>query len=713
MVRATIFSLLVTVTAAVSLIGQTKEDCLACHSDTSIAMERKGKNVSLFVNDRTLLHSTHGKLVCVACHTGFDAGNVPHKEKITAVQCLNCHQNVEGKHLFHKTVVMKGDADPSRMCKNCHGTHGVESPKIHGTKFSAANIMESCGACHPQEKNRFMSSAHGKAIAAGNPIAPTCVQCHSQNITFGKVSTDTAQVKLAQMQVCLSCHASGKQTNLTGPTPAFVLSFEKSVHGMALKRGNGKAANCVNCHGGHEMRKGSDPDSRVNKKNIPATCAQCHPDIAKQYGGSIHGTAFVSGNLDAPVCTNCHGEHKILAPKDPNSSVSKLHVSAQVCAPCHNSVRLNEKFGLPSGRGESFDDSYHGLAMKAGKSEVANCASCHGVHDIRRSSDPASRVNPANLAVTCGKCHPGANANFTKGAVHVNPSSKENDLLYFITSMYIMLIAVTIGGMVIHNIFDFYRKSKRKLRIRRGEIEVEDIGHALYLRMTLAERLQHAALLTSFITLVFTGFMLKFPEAWWVQPIRSLSPAVFEVRGILHRIAAVVLVMASLFHIYYVSFVPRGRQLIKDLFPRPKDLFDAIGVAKYNLGISKVKPELDRFSYVEKSEYWSLVWGTIVMGVTGAILWFDNTSLGLIGKLWWDVASTVHYYEAWLATLAIIVWHFYFVIFNPDVYPINLAFLKGTITEEEMHDEHPLELKRLKQAALEEQRAKEDEEEEG
>jgi hypothetical protein len=101
------------------------------------------------------------------------------------------------------------------------------------------------------------------------------------------------------------------------------------------------------------------------------------------------------------------------------------------------------------------------------------------------------------------------------------------------------------------------------------------------------------------------------------------------------------------------------------------------------------------------------------MGVTGAILWFDNTSLGLIGKLWWDVASTVHYYEAWLATLAIIVWHFYFVIFNPDVYPINLAFLKGTITEEEMHDEHPLELKRLKQAALEEQRAKEDEEEEG
>jgi hypothetical protein len=77
-------------------------------------------------------------------------------------------------------------------------------------------------------------------------------------------------------------------------------------------------------------------------------------------------------------------------------------------------------------------------------------------------------------------------------------------------------------------------------------------------------------------------------------------------------------------------------------------------------------------------------------------MWFDNTFIGLFSKLGYDIARTVHYYEAWLATLAIIVWHFYFVIFNPDVYPINLAFWKGTITEEEMADEHPLELEKLR-----------------
>jgi len=120
-------------------------------------------------------------------------------------------------------------------------------------------------------------------------------------------------------------------------------------------------------------------------------------------------------------------------------------------------------------------------------------------------------------------------------------------------------------------------------------------------------------------------------------------------------------------------------------------------VVQYNLGLTKEKPLFGRFSYVEKSEYWALVWGTAVMGVTGVILWFDNTFLGLLTKSGWDIARTVHYYEAWLATLAIVVWHFYFVIFNPDTYPINLAFWKGTLTEEEMEEEHPLELQKLQE----------------
>ena len=250
--------------------------------------------------------------------------------------------------------------------------------------------------------------------------------------------------------------------------------------------------------------------------------------------------------------------------------------------------------------------------------------------------------------------------------------------------------------MFIHNLLDFFRKSKIKKMKQRGLIREERHGHSLYLRMSVNERIQHASLAISFLTLVLTGFMLSYPNSWWVSHIRDISSGVFEARSLLHRISAVVMVTVSLYHIYYISFTTSGRQLIKDLLPRYQDIRDAVDVAKFNLGISKTKPKLDRFSYVEKAEYWALIWGTIVMTATGIIMWFDNTFMGILTKLGWDIARTVHYYEAWLAFLAIVVWHFYFVIFNPDAYPMNLAWWKGTITEEEMAEEHPLELEKIK-----------------
>ncbi|MBI3655661.1 MAG: cytochrome c3 family protein [Acidobacteria bacterium] len=706
--RASLFFLcLLTILYSPKLSAQRSDDCLVCHSDNSLTKAQiNDKPVSLFVDDKILGQSTHKILECTACHAGFKADDLPHKKNITPVQCLACHENVESKHPFHTLTAPKIGADPSGMCKNCHGTHEVQSATEPGTKFSKEKVLESCGSCHQKQKEAYLASAHGKAYSEGRS-APTCLQCHSNKITFRERDhehVDAAQVKIAQEQVCVSCHVNKSLASATAPSSSFVLAYEQSVHGMALKHGNDKAANCVDCHGSHEMKKASDPESRVNKRNVPQTCSQCHSAIAQVYGDSIHGKAFAAGNNETPVCTNCHGEHKILPPKDPNSPVSKLHVSAQVCAPCHSSLKLSEKFGLAMERVSSFNESYHGLATKAGSVEVANCASCHGFHDIRKSSDPKSSVNKANLAITCGMCHPGANENFTKGAVHVGKSiDKANGILSLISSAYLTLILVTVGAMFLHNALDFLKKAKRQLWIRRGRVYAEEVGHALYVRMTRSERWQHGTLAISFIALVFTGFMLKFPDAWWVLPLRSISPAVFELRSLLHRMAATVLMAASFYHIYYIVFVARGRQLIKDLLPRMQDVRDALAVANYNLGMTGQRPLFGRFSYIEKSEYWALIWGTLIMAATGFIMWFDNTFIGLFTKLGFDIARVVHYYEAWLATLSVIVWHFYFVIFNPDVYPMNLAWLKGTISEEEMANEHPLELRELKKKESEDE----------
>jgi cytochrome b subunit of formate dehydrogenase len=357
---------------------------------------------------------------------------------------------------------------------------------------------------------------------------------------------------------------------------------------------------------------------------------------------------------------------------------------------------LTQKYAIAGERFKTFEDSYHGLASREGSTAVANCASCHGYHNIKPSSDPTSTVNKANLAVTCGKCHRGANENFAKGPVHVIVASNGETVLYWIKTFYISLIIVLIGAMFIHNLVDFVKKSKVRVAIREGRMRPEIYGPSLYLRMSLNERLQHGVLLVSFFALVITGFMLKFPDAWWVVSIRELSGKIFDIRSVTHRVAGVILIATSLYHVYYVLFVPRGKQLIRDLVPKIQDFRDVAAVAWYNLGISKAKPKFGRFSYVEKAEYWALVWGVIVMGGTGVIMWFDNFFMGKITKLGWDIAQTVHYYEAWLATLAIFVWHIYYVIFNPNSYPMNLAWWKGTLTEEEMAEEHALELEEMR-----------------
>jgi cytochrome b subunit of formate dehydrogenase len=217
-----------------------------------------------------------------------------------------------------------------------------------------------------------------------------------------------------------------------------------------------------------------------------------------------------------------------------------------------------------------------------------------------------------------------------------------------------------------------------------------------YLRMSLNERIQHFLLLSSFIILVSTGFALKYPEAVWVMWFRWIfGDYAFEIRGIVHRIAAVIMTADSIYHIIYVSFTKRGRKLITDLWFYKKDLTDVTGTLKYYFGKADSKPRYGRFSYIEKSEYWALVWGNVVMGATGVVLWFNNTFLPVISSIGMEVATAIHFYEAILASLAIVAWHFYFVIYNPDVYPINKAFITGYLTREEMEHEHPLELEEM------------------
>jgi formate dehydrogenase gamma subunit len=217
-----------------------------------------------------------------------------------------------------------------------------------------------------------------------------------------------------------------------------------------------------------------------------------------------------------------------------------------------------------------------------------------------------------------------------------------------------------------------------------------------YLRMTLNERIQHFLLLSTFITLVFTGFALKYPEAFWVKwTMFFIGKNAFELRGVVHRVAAVLMTGASVYHLFYVIFTRRGRKLVADLWFYKKDLTDLLQSIGYLTGKRDERPKLGRFSYIEKAEYWAVVWGTFVMGATGSVLWFQNYFLPIINIYGMDLATAVHWYEAILASLAILVWHFYFIFLNPDVAPMNKAWFTGYLTRHQMENEHPLELEEI------------------
>jgi len=596
-------------------------ECLACHNDAGLAKDVNGKAVSLHVDDAKFKNSIHGSMfTCTDCHK--DVKTVPH------------------------------EAPPAKV---------------------------DCSSCHADQVAAYQKSVHGQAAAKGNQQAATCVSCHGSLHEVVVAGDPNSRVSHQNVpKTCGTCHGQKFVMESNGHSTAPFYSYEESVHGKAVANGSDKAAVCTDCHGSHEILNAADPKSSIYKFNIPNTCAKCHDAVKTEFMASIHGQAIIKGVSAAPVCTDCHGIHGIKSHIDPNSSVSAQNLARTTCAKCHESVRLAEDFGVAGGRASSYMASYHGLALKMGSKIAANCASCHGVHNILPSSDPKSKINQANLANTCGQCHPGAGDNFVKGKVHIEaPLSADigSVAVSWTRRIYMGMIFGTIGFMLLHNLL-IWRKKASAARKNPRRIVV---------RMEKEQRIQHLLLLTSFIVLVITGFALKFPDSMFSRALLMSE----GVRSLVHRIAGSVLVMVSLYHVFYLASRRSGRRMLIDMLPVPKDATDVVSNLRYYFGLGGKPARFARFTYGEKMEYWALVWGTFVMANTGLMLWFKVGVGNLVPRWWLDVATAIHFYEAILATLAIVVWHFYQVIFDPDVYPMNWAWYDGKMSVETYAHEHP------------------------
>ncbi|MFT5086990.1 MAG: cytochrome b subunit of formate dehydrogenase [Candidatus Latescibacterota bacterium] len=605
-------------------------------------------------------------------------------------ECFDCHADEE--------LVREGDYRPGSSvylgeedladsphadldCIDCH----LDASEDHDERLEKAD----CADCHDDAEEVFVESRHGQALAAGNEDAPTCADCHGAHDIRAPADTSSQVHPQHLALTCATCHADPefiKRNPVHDVSP--LAGYKNSVHYKALLQGDG-GATCKDCHESHALLDPRDPRSSIHRTNISETCGTCHEDIQTTYEASAHGLAALQGDFDAPTCTDCHGEHEIRAASDPLSTIYPNRIASTTCSQCHENERIARRHGLEIGRSLSYNDTYHGMAVEDGSVVTAHCASCHGIHNIMPSDNPQSTIHPNNLQATCGECHPNAGKRFAEIPVHngAGTSGNGNGIAHIVRQVYLALIFGVIGGMLAHNaliIVHAIREKYRRSRTRKT-----------YVRLNGFQIAQHTTMVISFTALVFTGFALKFSDAWWVE---FLSWTGMEEAGrrIIHRIAGVVMMAQSVIYLFYLLFYKAGRQELRALAPTWQDLKDVQLNMRHHLGWTDEKPAYDRYNYIEKSEFWALAWGVAIMGLSGLVLWFPEQTTRFLPALAINIGEIVHYYEAWLATLAIVVWHFFYVIFYPGEYPLNITCLDGRVDEDDMAAHHPRELERLR-----------------
>lgn len=659
--------------------GVKKVNCGTCHTDISrsftndIHVRFNVKNPPSCIT----CHGTHEiqkapiagnqkiKQYCSQCHTSMILTSNYHKSaSFTESNCYSCHKSVNVK------ITLPSSVHKNLICSDCH-TNFERFTADHSKTLKKSQIAD-CSQCHADIAKEHKESIHGIALQDGIDESATCWDCHgSHDVKHVKMESSRVHPKnLAS--TCGHCHDNpelAKKFGIGIPTPGMM--YSNSVHGKLVQEGRMDAATCSMCHGVHNIKNKVQPSSKISAFNIPETCGQCHEQAAKDYQQSIHWIRAKKGFRESPVCDDCHSEHSIQAVTTVNQRIEARKLQEKTCIVCHENPRIAERFGKSGTQARSYQDSYHGLAVMRGDTKAAMCVDCHHVHKILPSDHPESTVNVANVQATCQTCHPNASQVFSQSYSHQTLNETAAKIENFVANLYFWLIVSVIGGMILHNLLIFIYEIRKKKNKLVGEITIP--------RFTKNEVIQHLLLLTSFITLAITGFALKYHSSWWAELLLSFGMTE-TVRQNTHRVAAVIMIGVGLYHVAYLLFTARGRDVLINLMPRFDDLIDFRDNILYYLKINKHKPKFDKYDYTEKAEYWALIWGTVIMGVTGFILWFP-TMVGDWAPVWLiKVSELIHFYEAILATLAILVWHWFFVIFHPHEYPMSLTWIDGKMT---------------------------------
>jgi len=344
--------------------------------------------------------------------------------------CLTCHADevdrADGRKIppvgavFAESVHGQAGA----ACVDCHADL-AKSELPHAEKLARVD----CSPCHGEEAEKFGKSVHAAARRKSpDSKAAVCASCHGTHDILPSTDPKSRTNHFNVPATCLACHGNLAVFSAVAP-PGWgePNRFGDSIHGAALsKAGLSVAPNCATCHGAHEILSPSDPAARTSRAKVPATCGSCHAKILTEFDVGVHAEAARKGNPRAPVCIDCHSAHEVKSPGTPAWKVGVI----KECGTCHAELI------------ETYRDTYHGQVTELGFTRVATCADCHGAHAIRAPTDPASTVSPQRILETCRKCHPTANAAFTKYQPHANPHDRRSYPFLFYTARFMKWLLI-------------------------------------------------------------------------------------------------------------------------------------------------------------------------------------------------------------------------------------------------------------------------------
>lgn len=456
-----------------------------------------------------------------------------------------------------------------------------------------------------------------------------------------------------------------------------------------------------------------------------STCLLCHDEPTFRQ----HGQFWAQYEAPTERCNVCHDEAVLVDTRYFYWHVEARSHSARsnqdmvrLCAVCHSDKRIQEQFELPDSIA-SYLVSFHGKATLLGIQETANCLDCHvghlqNVHMVQSHSEAGSPTSPEGLKDTCRTplCHPSAGAQLSTAAVHLDLATSRG-VEYIVACIFILLILSTFGPSVLltalkmfHIVVGRRDPDDHHREQTAAKIMADPRGRKLLERFNLHQRFQHWILAIAFITLVLTGFPMKFSDHAWAAWLINLfgelawgrwfqSVSGFSWARWLHRISGVVLIGAMFYHCIYIArtyFIKkrtRGKGWIASVFDLPMmitltDLKQMGQLMAYLLFLRRKRPSFGRFNLEEKFEYIGVFWGTILLGITGALMWANAwTTQYFPGRLL-TLATLVHSMEAFLALLHVGVVHMVSVIFAPGVFPISPAMFTGRTPTEEIAEAH-------------------------